>query len=377
MRGRFFIIFSTLLFLANFLLGVEKPLIIGKEKGEGELIQPRKFEEGPDGNIYVYDSYDAFIKVYSPDGKFIRKIGGKGEGPGEIKRADRANFGFTHDGKSLFITEYFGGHQWISVLDIKGNFEKAIHLNFKWFGVVKAESLSDGTFLVEVVLFEPPKPVEDYYHWISQDVLIRINEKGEVLKEVLKRAYVSTISMFPGGADIGNLPFIPRFLWLPLKVNRIIFTDGLSTKFSIYDLSGNKIGELQTPLPEPEKVTSKDLDKWREEKREMLMSRDRSWYETFGKVIDKYKKSIYDKKPNLYDIYSTPEGNILISGLYGNYYLIDQKGKLLSSIKYNANIKITKNFVLFGKEDEDGVLTIYCIKRKGKEAEDLKRLKDI
>ncbi len=356
---------------------MEKPVIIGREHGEGELIQPRRFEEGPDGNIYVYDSSDAFIKVYSPEGKFIRKIGGKGEGPGEIKRADGANFGFTYDGKSLYITEYFRGHQWISVLDIKGNFEKAIHLNFKTFGVVKAESLSDGTFLVHINLLEPPKSVEDYYHWIFPDILVRIDEKGEAVQEILRKKYIYTISLSGSGGDIGAIPFIPKFLWLPWKNNNIIFADGLSTKFSIYDFSGNKIGEFQTPLPEPEKVTLKDIDKWREERREVL-SRNRAWFETFGKVIDKYKNSIYDKKPNLHDIYLTPEGNILISGLNGNYYLIDQKGKLLSSIKSNAyGIKITKNFILFGKEDAEGVSTIYCLKRKGKEAEDLKRLKDI
>ncbi len=75
---------------------------------------------------------------------------------------------------------------------------------------------------------------------------------------------MSLISMEALGADMGYIHFVPRFLWVPLKGKSIIFADGLSKNFSIYDFSGNKIGELQTPLPEPENVTSKDLDEWRE-----------------------------------------------------------------------------------------------------------------
>ena len=64
----------------------EEAIVIGREEGEGFLNFPRQVAEGPDGNIYVYDMADAFIKVYSPDGNFLRKIGGKGQGPGEVQR---------------------------------------------------------------------------------------------------------------------------------------------------------------------------------------------------------------------------------------------------------------------------------------------------
>jgi len=58
----------------------QEVITLGKLGTEGELIYPRQAQEGPDGNIYVYDQSDAFIKVYSPGGSFLRKIGGKGQG---------------------------------------------------------------------------------------------------------------------------------------------------------------------------------------------------------------------------------------------------------------------------------------------------------
>ncbi|MCP5102722.1 MAG: hypothetical protein GY950_05065, partial [bacterium] len=58
---------------------------LGTEKDTEGLIYPRQVKEGPDGNIYVYDQHDFYIKVYSPTGEFLRKMGGRGEGPGDVK----------------------------------------------------------------------------------------------------------------------------------------------------------------------------------------------------------------------------------------------------------------------------------------------------
>ena len=49
----------------------QKYQILGQDEGDGELISPRQIKEGPDGNFYIYDSQDAYIKVFSSDGKFL------------------------------------------------------------------------------------------------------------------------------------------------------------------------------------------------------------------------------------------------------------------------------------------------------------------
>ncbi len=152
----------------------------------------------------------------------------------------------------------------------------------------------------------------------------------------------------------------------------------MSRKFSIFDFSGNKIGEILTPLPEPENVTSKDLEKWREERREVL-SRNSEWYGRFGRVIEKYKKSIYEKKPNLDWMVLTPEENILVKGAEEEtYYLLNDKGKLLCTVKSKYSIRnITKNFLFLSRTDEEGFERVYCMKRKSSEAKDLKNIEKI
>src|SRR5690606_19293449 len=37
-----------------------------------------------DGDIYVLEALDRQIRVYSPDGELLRRIGGPGDGPGEF-----------------------------------------------------------------------------------------------------------------------------------------------------------------------------------------------------------------------------------------------------------------------------------------------------
>ena len=50
----------------------------------GQLGNPRGLDIGPDGNIYVADTHNSEILVYSPEGRLVRKWGRPGKGPGEF-----------------------------------------------------------------------------------------------------------------------------------------------------------------------------------------------------------------------------------------------------------------------------------------------------
>ena len=65
----------------------EEELTIGEE-GESEdvtLYRPRDILVDEMDNIYISDYQDGAIKVFDPDGNYIRSIGKKGEGPGEFQ----------------------------------------------------------------------------------------------------------------------------------------------------------------------------------------------------------------------------------------------------------------------------------------------------
>lgn len=66
---------------------VEEIRFQGEDGTPSELGEPRDLAVDALGRIYVVDGKPAAIKVFSPDGHFIRTIGRDGEGPGEFRVA--------------------------------------------------------------------------------------------------------------------------------------------------------------------------------------------------------------------------------------------------------------------------------------------------
>jgi len=354
----------------------QESIPIGEIGQEGELIYPSQAEEGPDGNIYVYDAMDAFFKVYTPEGKFLRKFGGEGQGPGEIQRGGGARFGFLPDGK-LYFTEFVGGHRWITVMELSGELEKTIKIQIsEVFGVIRSHPLPDGGFLLELSLSYKPEIKDDYFYYRIPRELVRIDSEGRIVSKITGTDHITRVSFSDNGGD-APVPFSPEFRWIPFGEETVLFTDGLSPKWDVYDYEGKRVGAVSSPLPEPEKVTKGDLDRWRERWKDNV---DKDWYERFGTVVEKYKKSIYEKRPNIGGLSLTPEGNILAAGAREEedervaYWLFDKKGKTLIQGRTNAaGVHITRNFIFFGERDEDGGCRFYAQKRTGSEVADLQR----
>jgi DNA-binding beta-propeller fold protein YncE len=74
-----------------------------------------------DGNLLVSDSHYNCLRIYSPDGKELRKIGGEsGTAPGQFGYVSDA----VQDEDGFFYVAEFGENQRISKLDPDGNFVK-------------------------------------------------------------------------------------------------------------------------------------------------------------------------------------------------------------------------------------------------------------
>jgi hypothetical protein len=348
---------------------------IGKMGEKGELVYPSQAEEGPDGNIYVYDRVDAYIKVYSPEGEYLRSIGGEGQGPGEIKRADGVRFGFTPEGK-LYFHEFINGHRWITVLELSGELIGTIKLQIsEVFGISRSYPLEDGGFWVQLAFFSETEPKDDFFLYKTPRELVRIDSEGRIVSRMKKTRHVTRISYRSDGAD-SPVPFAPRFLWCPYAKGSFLFSEGLGPILQVYDSDGNILGEIKPPIPEPEKVTRRDLDHWRRRRRED--ARDKEWYQRFGTVIDKYKKSIHEFKPNLSGLSLTPDGNILVAGeakegmSYVDYWLLDKKGEILVQGRTDkSELHITRHFLFYGVRDESGDFQLHAQKRAGSEVQDL------
>lgn len=58
----------------------------GAGSGQGQFNRPRGVAVGPDGSIYVVDSRNARIQKFAPTGEFLMTFGSEGSGPGQLAR---------------------------------------------------------------------------------------------------------------------------------------------------------------------------------------------------------------------------------------------------------------------------------------------------
>jgi len=370
-------ILATILLLAfASLASAQDVIILGAPGQGGELGIPGGILEGPDGNIYVYDESDAFIKVFSPKGQFLRKMAGEGQGPGEIQRRDSVSIGFTAD-KKLFFTEFFRGHRWITYLQLNGELDKVLKIDLPGsFGIPDAVALPDGGFLAEFHVLGEPVKQKDYFLYKSPIKLSRLDAEGKIAAEIRKAEHLTRISYRPDGAD-SPVPYVPSFAWCLDKENTVLFSDGQGIAIEVYDLAGKRLPDLQTQLPEPEKVRGNDLDRWREERKQGSIERNPGWWHQFGSVVEKYTQSIYKFKPLVGGLAATQEGNILISGSYDyednsrEYWLLDASGKIVAQLKASAGrIVLSERFVFVVTSDAEGNIRVSCLKRTGSDKDD-------
>ena len=370
-------ILATILLLAfASLASAQEVIILGAPGQGGELGIPGGILEGPDGNIYVYDESDAFIKVFSPKGQFLRKMAGEGQGPGEIQRRDSVSIGFTAD-KKLFFTEFFRGHRWITYLQLNGELDKVLKIDLPGsFGIPDAVALPDGGFLAEFHVLGEPVKQKDYFLYKSPIKLSRLDAEGKIAAEIRKAEHLTRISYRPDGAD-SPVPYVPSFAWCLDKENTVLFSDGQGIAIEVYDLGGKRLPDLQTQLPEPEKVRGKDLDRWREERKQGNIERNPGWWHQFGSVVEKYTQSIYKFKPLVSGLAATQEGSILVSGSYDyedssrEYWLLDRSGKIVAQLRASAGrIVLSERFVFVVTSDAEGNIRVSCLKRTGSDKDD-------
>jgi len=100
-----------------------------EESGPGAVYKPGQFAVDGRNRVYIYESGEGVIKVYGADGRFLKTVGRKGQGPGEFAMA--FFLGFCPDGR-LLVTDYqnrrtsffgpegefLGSYQWTKSLSL-------------------------------------------------------------------------------------------------------------------------------------------------------------------------------------------------------------------------------------------------------------------
>ena len=207
-------------------LELEVDLTIGGEDVDENYMFRRvsDIEVDVGGNIYVLDSRECRIQIYDKDGKYLKTIGRKGEGPGEFQRAGRMNLSAKD---KLYVDEY----KKIIIFDKDRTFEKNVNTDFHLSSYLVTK---EGNFL----------------GWS----FIR-TEKGNTLDVILIDSdgkKIDTIASFPdpsvvltkavsGGGAIsvgGRPPYSPGLFFCPLSDELGIYGYSAEYKLGLVNSSG-------------------------------------------------------------------------------------------------------------------------------------------
>jgi hypothetical protein len=135
------------------------------------FINPYDITVDRNGNIYILDNRLSCVKQFDPDGKYLRSIGRKGIGPGEMEMA--AHMMILND--TLFVSDVRSSK--MSVFDLKGDFIR----NF-YYGDYEQKYMRPVNSESYICLMESWKTVDEKLHYVNH-VNLR-NSKFEFVKTI-------------------------------------------------------------------------------------------------------------------------------------------------------------------------------------------------
>jgi hypothetical protein len=312
-------------------LVLEEDLTIGeKEKGSDYVFEAiRTIRTDDDGNIYVLDGKAATIKVFDKNGKYIKSIGRRGEGPGEFQSPGGMRI---ISGKEIIVSSI--GR--LSFFTLRGDFLRQI-----------TQMLWD------------PNPTAD-----SKGNIIAITmSPGEKFVEEIKKFNPNLEPMFTI-TRIEREPPLPQkkrnvfqtsIFYAVLKDDSIVW--GLNNQYQLMIV--DKDGKLSRKIfkdYDPIKITEDHKQKFFEERR-VLSTEEKERYE------------FPENYPAFYYISTDDEGRIFVWTYerdrdYSRYYdVFDLEGRYIAKITL-------KNNPLFWKKKK-----MYCVKEDMEGFHQVKRYK--
>lgn len=312
--------------------GLDEELCIGKSDGEDEYTFTRLWYLAVDDeeNIYAMDQGENHIKVFDKNGTFLRAIGKRGEGPGELANPNKI---FITGTKQLVVEDFIRN---LTYYTLDGKF-------------IKAQSTTK-IFPVEIL-------IDSLGHILA---MTNINEPDKSGKEIVlydeNLSFLKTIISIPEPMPNPQIlkPFHPEINWTLSKDNSLIISFKESFELQVFNAQGKLVKKI-TKEHEPVKITEQDVKQ-----------RIRRVPEGRKLVVPKYF-------PAIHSLTADDEGRIFVhtyekaeEGKFDND-VFDSEGRYIAKVSLKDILQVWKKQKLYSiEEDEEGfqVIKRYRVKWK-------------
>ena len=198
---------------------LEEDLIIGKEYGDDSEMfgYIRAIAFDGEGNIFVVDSYEHAIKVFDENGKFIRRFGREGSGPGEFQTIDDIHW--CPSDNLLYISDRRNNR--INQFSPDGKFIKAFKTTKFKIRVLKIDSYDDGKFVLSGMRFGG--------NFADYRIILADNSFENILAECGEDFPIHSVGMdyYPNFSDVGIISGAQLYYTSPSAYEIVLLDNNL------------------------------------------------------------------------------------------------------------------------------------------------------
>ena len=310
--------------------------------GEGKFDEDRfgeltSMDVDNDGNIYVLDGKEKKIKVFDSAGKFVKKFGEEGQGPGELNLPVSLQ---VTPAREIVIGD--ASNQKLMFFSLEGDFLREMSTAIKARGLVLPLFDSQGNIVGQQIVQADGKIIRE------------VRKYDRELNSLFTMASVDITGVIQGKID----PFRMVFSYQFGKDNIIYCSDLDKYEIKVFNPEGKLIKKILKDY-EPVKLTEKDKEEFFGRMPEIdPQAKERI---KFSEVFPAYQNFTMDEKWRLFvRIFEKGKDK-------REYYLdvFDEEGKYIAKFSFKGEPRAWRGNKLYAMEEDDSgfqTLKIYSVR---------------
>jgi len=302
-------------------LSLERNLVIGEMAGlqkEATFSELSFLDVDRDDSIYILSFKDSAVFVFDSNGRFLRRFGQPGKGPGELDRPMMISL----SGEEILVLE--SGRR-LSLFNRNGEFLRALSAKEYWVLVAALDSRKNIYTTTGVI-----DPTSPFYR------LIRFDAEMSSPAEISKCPAPNALKGFD--------PFMPVSRWQIDPADNVIYSRPADYVLEYYNPEGYLFKKV-TKAFEPVKITEEEKEEQRKEMAEVGIVKF-----AFSEYRPAFNRFYCDDSGRLY-VQTFEKDN---SGNY-LYDVFDPEGRFITRISFKGQLlKVARNRIYCREEDEEG-----------------------